>query len=386
MNEPMSTVNKDGIHTFHSQLRTIILDQIKSGELQPGQKIPSERELSDKYGVSRTTAKTAVLELLNDGLVVRATGKGTFVSDSVDAARLRRPVTGNVAFVLNKAKGSRVPFIQDAVYSHLSRGLAKELSRGEYHLMYIQVDDEDVAELASFRRLLAKVDGVVIGEARSRTLVDAALAAQVPVVLASPTVEHCPVDVVEVDNAQLGFEATRYLIENGHRRIAIVRGPDRVLSARLRFDGYRRALDSAGIEFDEKLSGGGEGWSIEVGENNTAALLARNAWTEGGDLPFTAVFAANDLLALGAIRHLESIGKAVPDDVSVIGCDNLDLFSHTTAQLTSMDSHIDAIARTCSERILARINSDTGPVCRVLFPATVVVRRSCRTVMRQEMQ
>lgn len=363
-------IDKDSTQMYHEQLHAILLDQIRNGQLAPGQKVPSERALSEMYGVSRTTAKTAVLRLLKDGLVVRATGKGTFVSAEAVSDRLRGPRTGNIGFVLNKRREHRVPLVEDAVYLSLSQSIQTEVADRGLHVMVAMVDEHDVSEVNSFKSLVEKVDGLIIAEPRNQDLADLARARRRPVVLATPSEHHPPMDSVDIDNEQAGYEATRYLLEAGHRRIAYVKGPESIVATELRLEGYRRALAAAGVDAEASLVVGGEGWKVEHGYEAFAAL-------DRGPRRFTAVVCANDLLAIGVLRAAKAAGRAVPYDLSVIGCDNIELSAHCDPPLTTMESHIRAIGRVATRRLLERIAGDDSPEQRVLLPATVVERGSC---------
>ncbi len=366
-------VQRDSKELFHRQLRSILLDQIKDGTLAPGQKIPSERVLSEMYGVSRTTAKATVLQLLSEGLVVRATGKGTFISEDLDRDRLQVEQTGTVAFVLNKRRAYRVPLIEDAVYLSLSQSIQEEIGKKGMHLMTATVDDQDVGEVVSYKALLDKVDGVVIAEPRSSQLAEYARAKHTPVVFASPSEEHSPIDTADIDNEQAGFEAARYLLNLGHRRIAYVKGPEAILATRLRYEGFCRALAAAGESVDAGLVASGEGWTIEDGAHAFTKLLAH-------DRPLTAVVCTNDLLAIGVLRTARANGISVPDQVSVVGCDNIELAAHSDPPLTTMDNHIRSIGRAAVRRLMDRIEGDDGPPQRILFPASIVKRGTCARV------
>jgi LacI family transcriptional regulator len=370
-------VNRDGKETFHEQLRVILLDSIKNGTLRPGQKIPSERELSEIYNVSRTTAKAAVLQLAQEGIVVRATGKGTFVSSDLHAEKLNQQRTRNVAFVLNKLHPNRVPLPEDAVYLAISQGIQGEITPNGFHLMTTTVDEDDVAELESFKSLLKKVDGVVIAEARSARLFELAHTARIPVVLSSPASELEGVDIIDVENEQCGFVATQYLLGLGHERIACVRGPQHHAAARLRFQGYCRALESAGLAVVDDLVVPSETWMIEDGEASYGRL-------RGAEARFTALVGGNDLLALGALRAARAAGTSVPDQLSIIGCDNIGLTVHSEPPLTTLESHVYSIGRAAARRLIERIEGDDLPPQRLLFPATLVERQSCGAPARAQ--
>jgi DNA-binding LacI/PurR family transcriptional regulator len=189
-------------------------------------------------------------------------------------------------------------------------------------------------------------------------------------VFASPSEEHPPIDTVDIDNEQTGYEATRYVLSLGHRQIAYVKGPEAILATQLRYEGFRRALTAAGEPIDDALVVSGDGWTIEDGAHAFTELTERGR-------PFTAVVCANDLLAIGVLRTARATGMKVPDQLSVIGCDNIELAAHSDPPLTTMDNHIRSIGRAAVRRLMDRIQGDDGPPQRILFPASIVERGTC---------
>jgi LacI family transcriptional regulator, repressor for deo operon, udp, cdd, tsx, nupC, and nupG len=139
-------------------------------------------------------------------------------------------------------------------------------------------------------------------------------AAPPPVVVAAESLKDSTLPTIGVDHAGGAEEAVQYLIALGHRRIAHIAGPDHVLSARARTNGYRKALRAARIAFDEGLVQRGD-FSPESGQKMMHVLLQTKP------IP-TAVFCANDEMAIGALRTLRQAGLKVPEDVSVVGFDD----------------------------------------------------------------
>ncbi|MCZ2809837.1 MULTISPECIES: LacI family DNA-binding transcriptional regulator [unclassified Modestobacter] len=175
-----------------------------------------------------------------------------------------------------------------------------------------------------------------------------------PLVLLGERIFHPSVDHVTMQNVAAARAATEHLLARGRRRIAVVGShPGEVIgSAGLRLQGYRAALDAAGIPFDERLLGPAELWHRREGAEAAQALIASG-------VDFDAVFAFNDTLALGAMHALIAAGRRVPDDVAVIGFDNTDdgMFSQPT--LTTVDPGRREIAERAVEAVVQRI-ADRG--------------------------
>lgn len=125
-----------------------------------------------------------------------------------------------------------------------------------------------------------------------------------------------------------GFNATEYLIKAGHKRIGFINGEPWMDAAKDRLKGYRRALASADIAFDASLTREGD-WHIKTGFDCTLSLMKEAS-------PPTAIFCANDLMAVGCLEALRELGLKVPADVSVMGYDDQEIASHTSPPLTTL--------------------------------------------------
>jgi len=178
---------------------------------------------------------------------------------------------------------------------------------------------------------------------------------------------------VTMDLAAGARAAVRHLRELGHTRIAVVNGPLRLESAQVRYLAWKEAIAADGGVPDENLVDGDEGWSAEAGYAAMNRLLARCP-----DL--TAVFCANDLLAIGALSALSEKSRRVPDDVSVIGFDDSELARHASPPLTTMRIYSRDMARTAARRLLERVENDSLPSVRIEFPIDLVSRKSCKEV------
>jgi LacI family repressor for deo operon, udp, cdd, tsx, nupC, and nupG len=159
-----------------------------------------------------------------------------------------------------------------------------------------------------------RADGIILLTGTLPPYTDGADRKLPPVVVAAESLKDSKLPTVGVDHLGGSEEAVRHLIELGHRRIAHIAGPDHVLSARARLNGYRKALRAARLPFDESLVHRGD-FSVDSGHKMMQGLLQQP------QLP-TAVSCANDEMAIGAIRALKAGGLKVPDDVSVVGFDN----------------------------------------------------------------
>ncbi|MHA6624947.1 LacI family DNA-binding transcriptional regulator [Pseudonocardia sichuanensis] len=165
-----------------------------------------------------------------------------------------------------------------------------------------------------------------------------------------------------------GLAATRHLLGLGHRRIAVISGQEDVLCSRARIDGFRSAHDEAGERVDPSLIRHGD-FSVDGGYRHGKDLLARP------DRP-TAVFAGNDMQALGVLRAARELGLDVPRDLSVVGYDDLPLAGWTGPALTTVDQQLRTMAGTATTMVLDLARGDDPPLRRIELATELVVRES----------
>ncbi|WP_105566528.1 LacI family DNA-binding transcriptional regulator [Microbacterium halophytorum] len=203
---------------------------------------------------------------------------------------------------------------------------------------------------------LRMTDGVLFSPLQMGQEDAAALDVGYPLVLLGERIFDGPADHVTMRNAAAARAATERLIDGGRERIAIlgVHEGEVIGSAGLRLAGYREALASRGVPFDEALVAPSVMWHRRDGLIATRDLLAR-------DVAFDALFALNDTLAFGALRALEEAGRRIPDDVAVIGFDNIDESAFSYPALTTVDPGRDWIAEQAVATLLARIEEPSAP-------------------------
>ncbi len=191
----------------------------------------------------------------------------------------------------------------------------------------------------------------------------------IPFVVLDPAGDPDPdVSSVGSGNWSGGLAATRHLIELGHRRIAMVNGPLEMLCSRARLSGYRAALDEAGIPFDPAL--------IEVGQfHYEDGVAAGTRLLTMPDRP-TAIFAGNDLQAFGVYEAARLLGLVVPDDISVVGYDDVPSASWMAPKLTTVRQPLIEMAEQATRLVLALRDDPHRKLVRVDLATSLVVRAS----------
>src|SRR5438128_2183268 len=263
--------------------------------------------------------------------------------------------------------------ISDQFFARMVAGAEAEARRRGYYLMIGSVEPDD-DERGYLRLMLERrVEGLILARPSaplSSNVLEPVRDAGVPVVLVSIESSGMPGIVVDVDNRQGGYDATRHLIESGHRTIATIVGPRDWPSAAGRLEGYRDALREAGLAEDAGLVEHAADWGPESGRAAAARLLDRSAH-------FTALFAHSDLTALGAIRQLRLSGLAVPQDVSVVGFDDLPVAAFVDPPLTTVHQPMEEVGALAASLMLGQLLDGDAPAEeRHLLPTSLVVRQS----------
>jgi LacI family transcriptional regulator len=193
-----------------------------------------------------------------------------------------------------------------------------------------------------------------------------------PVVMIDRDVPNVEADAVLSDNRLGGFLATRHLLELGHRRIACIAGPRTITPSAERITGYRKALEEAGLSYDEGLIVRGD-YHAQSGMDITHSLLKR-------DPRPTAIFALNDLMAIGALRAAAEAGCSIPQDLAVVGYDDLEIAHFTNPPLTTIAQPKKEIGAQAVNLLADRISQKDRPPSRLVLPPELIVRRSTQPI------
>jgi DNA-binding LacI/PurR family transcriptional regulator len=262
---------------------------------------------------------------------------------NLTARGLRSGRTGAVALA--------VPDLALSYFAELAADVIGEAERAGLVVLVEQTGgdrDRELELLRSPRRRLT--DGLIFSPLGMGQDDVASLDVPYPLALLGERIFDPSVDHVTMRNVEAARAITEYLIASGRRRIAVLGAHEGEVigSAGLRLKGYREALEAAGIPFDERLVVYGTFWHRSYGARNMRELLERGTG-------FDAVFGLNDTLALGAMRVLQEVGRRIPDDVAVVGFDDLDEAQYSIPSLTTVDPGHRWIARTAVQTIQERI-------------------------------
>jgi DNA-binding LacI/PurR family transcriptional regulator len=189
-----------------------------------------------------------------------------------------------------------------------------------------------------------------------------------PVVIFERTMPGVEVDAVEIDNVQGAFDATAHLLDLGHRRVGCITGlPNSNLNEE-RIHGYRQALTERGIPFDPSLLRMGD-YTAAAGVRESLALLRLPQ-------PPSAIFAFNDLMAMGVMQAVQERGLRIPADVAVIGFDGLAITEHCYPPLSTVEQPVAEMSAAAIALLLDRIKGGAAPARVQTFVAKLVTRTS----------
>lgn len=272
----------------------------------------------------------------------------------------------------SRSIGLVIADIVNPFFPPLVRAVEDTAAARGYNVILCDTDEDANRERAAISVLLEKqVDGLIICASRTPSGYLKGLADnEVPLVLVNRVLAHPRATAVVVDGVEGGRRATTHLLDLGHRRIAYLAGPTASFSHRSRLRGYRETLSARGVPFDPDLVVGGVA-SMAAGREAMGVLLNL-------ERPPTAVFAFDDLMAIGAMEELRRLGRRIPDDIAIVGFDDIDLAAFVDPPLTTVAQPKGEMGRLAANRLLNMVETSSPPRPRVVsLVPELVIRRSC---------
>lgn len=350
-----------------------LMEQLKegilSGQIRPGDRLPSENQLSREYGLSRHTVRKALAILENEGYVTAEHGRGTFCSE-----RMRhRKNSRNIAVITT--------YLSDYIFPRVIQGIDQVLTEQGYSIMLKNTGNSRQKEAQCLEDILTKdVDGLIIEPSKSQILCrNMALyqqldSYQIPYVfIQGRYVQMQEKPCVLMDDERGGYLAASHLLQLGHRRLVGIFKADDSQGAQ-RHKGYVRALQEAHIPYDPDLVI----WFHTEDRKVKPALMLRQMAAEHRE--FTAVVCYNDQIALEAYRALTELGLRVPEDVSLTGYDDSFIASSGPLKMTTVAHPHERLGAMAARLLLEEIRGvrPEGENSLRLLEPELVVRESCR--------
>jgi LacI family transcriptional regulator len=317
------------------------------------------KDVAAKAGVSVAT----ISRVLNGkGPVREATSR--LVHETAHALRYSpHAAARSLSMRRTNTVGLLLPDLHGEFFSEVIRGIDAEARRSGYHLIVSGFHSDEEEMTAVLRAMRGRVDGVIV---MSPDREAAALCRQLP--LGLPTVLLNSVadatSTISIDNYGGAFAMVRHLVELGHERIAFIRGPENNADAAERLRGYREAAgDAAVMEIDGDFS-------------EDAGRAAAERILEANPRP-SAIFAANDAMAVGAMSALRDAGVSVPDDIALAGFDDIPIARYVTPPLTTVNVAIAELGRRAFEMLERRMHDPMHDAQPEVLSTSLVIRASC---------
>ena len=329
---------------------------------------PTLEQVAERAGVSRSTASRAI----NGGLRVSPEALSAVEAAVADlgytpnrAARsLVTRRTDSIALVVPEPD-ERV--LSDPFFAGTLNGLSTSLADSDIQVVLVIARPGESERTIRYLRN-GHVDGaIVVSHHRDDELDRALLSSRVPNVFVGRPLSASDEDVQYVDtaNTEGGRLATQHIIDRGCRRIATIAGPQDMSAGIDRLAGWRQAMDASGLDQSAVVHGD---FTITSGAHAARELLTRFPDVDG-------IFIASDLMATGALGVLAELGRDVPDDVAIVGYDNLGVAASTTPPLTSVIQPVVAMARAAGARLLDQLHG-APTAAPLIFAPELVVRAS----------
>lgn len=328
---------------------------------------PSLHDIAASAGVSVST----VSRYLAGQLALKADTETRVLGAISELGYSRAPRAPKERRVRNGVVGLIVPQVGNTYFGRIADSIVKVAERQGLSVLICSTLSHARKQLDYVDLLVSQdVSGIIYSGQYStnRSLANVISSGRAVVVIDEALASAPPVDSVLVDDYAGSYQATTYLTNLGHRRVALVTGPAALHSVQERTRGFRDALTKAGIVAEEQMVLRGA-FNEEFGVSVVSHLLA-------ADHPPTAVFAASDTIALGILTAARSLGIRVPEDLSVVGFDDVPDAAVVTPSLTTVRTPVDRMAGAAVELLTNRIDDPSRPVTNSVIGVALVVRES----------
>ncbi len=345
-----------------------IKGRIERNEYRINDFLPSETALSEVYGVERATIRRSLELLAGEGIIRKIAGVGSKINgvaapeETGATADTVSAVGNNIAFILPADSPDKItqPFTASVFYN-----FENECKKHKYNLLYTNLDSGDSLPDNVTNR---GIKGIVWVSRVSPELVATAQKMNIPSVMIS----HSLPDIMSVncDNVGGSCLAVEHLLGLGHREIAYINGISTYTNAIERYEGFVRKMNQGGAPINPELMTEGD-WGFNSGVECMNALLDKRRQHR-----FTAVYSANDMMALGAVKAITAAGLSVPEDIAVVGFDDIEQCRYSTPSLTTVGVDIELFVRYIMKKLNEVMDDISAPPVKTVIPVRLHVRES----------
>ncbi len=323
-------------------------------------------EVSELAGVSLAT----VSRVLNNSDKVSPATRAKVEAAMRELGYRPNTIAQSLASNRSNSVGVLVPELHGAFFGIMLSSIEDELRAAGKHVIISAGHSDEEKEKASIEFLASRqCDALILHVfAVSDEYLGTLANGPVPIALIGRNLPEIPGRCFSLDNEEGSYQATRALVELGHRKVAYLAGPLWKSDARARFVGFQRALAESGLSFDQALLAEGN-YQEASGKQGMRSLLRAGK-------PFTGLVSANDEMAIGAIEEVRERGMVIPDDLSIIGFDNVFFTRFMNPALSTVNYPIDVMGRMAARSVLRDVYGQEGLEIRNRFEPALVRRAS----------
>lgn len=331
-------------------------------------------EIARLAGVSKST----VSKVFSNDERISATTRNKVLKIAKKFNYRPSKIPGSLKSKKTRAIGLMLPNIMNPFFPGIIKGVEDVALENGYMVVFCNTDEQIEKETLYFQMFEDRwIDGIIIsgvtGESKEeKRYIQELHRKGIHLVLIDREIEGYFTNVVMIDNRGAAFKATKHLLDLGHRRIGLISAPLKIKIFTERHRGYREALAENGIDFDEDLVVEGDQTSRSGEEAVKYFLSLKN--------PPTAIFATNDVMAIGALRELQRNNLKVPQDVSVIGFDDIPLASLVSPPLTTIAQPIYEIGAQAMNLLIRSIEKKDLVKSKIILDTKLVIRESTEKV------
>jgi len=370
-----------------TQLANQLYWLIASRSLKPNDKLPPIRTLASELGINLHTVRSSYEKLETMGLIETKQSRGSFIKTFNPIEHYNRfsNFTTNTIAVL-------IPDLKSPFYAEFLTGVDKIAREERFITIVFNTQESDNLEseidinALTFDMIIAKgIDGLIVGPGklslgRVKKTVNEPYLSQLPcpvVFIDRPEIDSY---VVNLDAENAGKEAMEHLISHGHKDIALITGNPLQPTLKNCYNGYLKSLENYSIPYNEKLIKKVKYFTALEGYKSCLDLLQARA----NGLDFTAIFVAGDILAIGALKALREYNLSVPEDIAIVGYNNIDICKYTYPSLSTVAAPIQEMGIESARMLINRIKQKPIENNNIVLPTKLIIRKSCGCVAKNK--
>lgn len=374
--EERKTSRGNNTDTLYSRVRNEILKMIIERQIGPNEILPSEGEIAERFGVSKMTSKLALNSLAEDHIIYRIPRRGSFLAD-VDLNKIRSMVDADARGVSNglAVKSNYFALIipkLDSYCGNIVREILKVAEDYNYHVIVKYSDGASEKEellLAEIAKV-PEIRGVILFPGDNNTCGVELLNYKVrnyPIVMVDRVFKEIEFDSICHNHYQGAKDAVSYLIKKGHSKIGFIsKSISGVTSREERYQGYMAGMMEANKRIRNE--------SVQIGDNMVIIDVLKDYLVRNESL--TAVFCADDYIAVYLYYAAQELGKRIPEDLSIIGFTDNEILSYLPLKMTTVRQPVEELGCLAVEVLIDKINDSSTPPRTIRIKTEIVERDS----------